>query len=63
MLGLVADSVNKELAAQGFTGGNRGGFQRGGGNGGAGGNGGGDVATVAPPAVGWRHRSRMETSR
>lgn len=40
MLGLVADSINKELAAQGFTGGNRGGFNRGGGNGGNGGNGG-----------------------
>jgi HlyD family secretion protein len=44
MLGLAADSINKELAAQGYTGGNRGGFNRGGGAGGpggAGGNGGG----------------------
>lgn len=41
MLGMAADSVNKELAAQGFSGGNRGGFNRGGGNGGNGGNGGG----------------------
>src|SRR3954469_17423155 len=46
MLGMSADSVNKELAAQGYTGGNRGGFNRGGGaNGGNGGgrrNGGGN---------------------
>src|SRR3954463_3208083 len=42
MLGMSADSVNKELAAQGYSGGNRGGFNRGG-NGGANGgaNGGG----------------------
>lgn len=48
MLGLSADSVNKELAAQGFSGGNRGGFQRGGGGGGGrrGGNGGGGAATA-----------------
>ena len=43
MVGLSADSVNKELAAQGYTGGNRGGFNRGGGAPGGGGrrNGGG----------------------
>jgi len=40
MLGMSADSVTKELAAQGVTGGSRGGFQRGAG-GGNGGNGGG----------------------
>jgi HlyD family secretion protein len=52
MLGLSADSVNKELAAQGFTGG-RGGFQRGGGggnggrrNGGATGSANGDLALM-----------------
>lgn len=39
MLGLSADSVNKELAAQGYQQGGRGGFNRGGG---AGGNGGGN---------------------
>jgi hypothetical protein len=47
MLGLAADTINKELAAQGYTGGNRGGFNRGGGAGGAGGgrrNGGGAAA-------------------
>lgn len=51
MLGLSADSVNKELAAQGFSGGNRGGFQRGGGggngNGRRGGNGGAATAGAA----------------
>jgi HlyD family secretion protein len=54
MLGLSADSVNKELAAQGFTGGNRGGFQRGGPGGGGRRNGGatngsanGDVALMS----------------
>jgi hypothetical protein len=43
MLGLAADSVQKELAAQGFSGGNRGGFggRNGGAAGGNGGNGGG----------------------
>jgi HlyD family secretion protein len=47
MLGISADSINKELAAQGFSGGSRGGFQRGGGgrrNGG--GNGGGATRTA-----------------
>ena len=39
MLGLAADSVQKELAAQGFSGGSRGGFGGGNRNGGAGANG------------------------
>ncbi len=49
MLGLAADSVNKELAAQGYTGGNRGGFNRGGngGNGGGRRNGGGGTSGSA----------------
>src|SRR5262249_14378296 len=53
VLGMSADSVNKDHAPQGITVGNRGGCERGGGNGGAnggggrrnGGNGGGNGAT------------------
>ncbi len=58
MLGLAADSINKELAAQGFTGGNRGGFNRGGGNGagrrggGNGGNGGNGAAAGTTGSAG-----------
>jgi HlyD family secretion protein len=51
MLGISADSINKELAAQGFTGGNRGGFQRGGGGGGGRRNGGNGGAAPAGGAT------------